>query len=804
MKHFLLTVTICCISLSLRGQLPDVSISPDFNFFDINGQQHHLYSYLNQGKIVILNFSPAWCQDCWTYHRTNALKDFYNIYGPLGTNQVRVIHIEKDEVMELADLQGLTSASTGDWITGTPYPIIDTSAANDDFMPDPLPTIYGIYPNKFLFNIGRLTSDELFDFLVAYTGPTNIPDTMIKVSMDLVKHPSCTDFEDGAISLSVTGPGLSYSFAWNNGDTTPEISNLLEGIYRCTISDNLGNVHIIDPIDLSDPDTLSLSFLKNTPISETSNDGSVIANVSGGTPPYTYIWSTGGTVDRIQNLGEGVYSVQVIDANGCQIAGSTELKVPDCSIVVLYNVEATACDENPDGAINIEIAGATPPVTFDWSNGATSQSLIDIPSGGYELTVTDAIGCTRTIGTTVGINDDTRPVARVKSQPIRLYLNENGIAEIFAEQVDSGSFDNCAILDMQLAQEIFDCQDIGRNFVEFTVIDKNLNLSSRDVEILVLDTIQPYYLCTENVTVAACDGIVNYTIPQAVDNCPNGSRTIFEGIGSGKSFPLGTSVESYTYVASDGTRLTCDVNVTVEKRITAEVRINDASCPGETDGSATVVVESDEPYTFRWSDGQATQSAVNLAPGNYQVTVSQANECTFIKNFFVGEPVELSIRVDSIKIPDGQSDIYVTILGGTPPYRYEWRSQQNNIVSTVQDPANLQPGTYQLLVTDDNGCTTSSSIRADQATPVEEYVLFRDLTLGPNPTGGKFSLSFRHGLGQPAELYLKNMFGHTLYRSNFLLSSVNYFDPGNLAAGFYLVELHLQGHRKELPLLVLN
>ncbi|NND32132.1 MAG: redoxin domain-containing protein, partial [Saprospiraceae bacterium] len=447
MKQIVIIIFLLNLAFSSSAQLSTASVSPDFNFFDINGKQHHLYSYLSQGKVVIVNFSPAWCQECWNYHRINALKDFYTLYGPTGTNQARVIFIEKDETMELSDLQGITTATAGDWITGTPYPIIDTSAANEDFMPDALPTIYGIYPNKFLSNIGRLTTEELFTFMQEYTGPTVQPDTMIKVTLEQMKTPSCADFSDGALAISVDGPGTSYTFAWNNGDTTPNIAGLLEGVYRCTITDNLDNVHIIDPITLSDPDTLSLTFLQNTPTSETSNNGSIIANVTGGTMPYTYIWNTGGMTNTIGDLGEGNYSVQIIDAQGCQISGATELTIPDCSVVVSINVEATSCDENPDGAVNILIDGATPPVTFAWNNGANTQSLIGVPSGGYELTVTDAIGCQATVGAMVAIDDRIRPAARIRQGPIEFYLNEEGLVEISAAEIDSGSFDNCGILD---------------------------------------------------------------------------------------------------------------------------------------------------------------------------------------------------------------------------------------------------------------------------------------------------------------------------------------------------------------------
>ncbi len=775
----------------LFAQLPNVSISPDFNFFDINGKQHHLYSYLSQGKVVILNFSPAWCQECWSYHKTNALKDFYTLYGPDGTDQARVIFIEKDEAMELSDLQGLTSATAGNWVDGTPYPIIDTSAANEDFIPDALPTIYGIYPNKFVFNIGKLTSDEIFDFVQAYSGPTVGPDTMIKVDFDEIKAPSCPGFDDGAIRLSVDGPGLEYSYAWNNGDTTQDISGLHGAIYRCTITDNLGNNHIIDPITLEEPDTLSLLFLQNTPTSETASNGSIIASINGGTPPYNFIWNTGATTDRLENIGEGTYSVQVIDANGCQVSDSSTLSVPDCSLVISINVRPTSCDENPDGEVNILVDGASPPLTFAWNNGATTQSLLNVPSGGYELTVTDAIGCMAIVGGMVEIEDQIIPTARIKEGPILLYLDENGRAEIRAEQVDSGSFDNCAILSMDLEQEMFDCSDIGRNFVEFTVIDNNLNLNSRDAEILVLDTITPVYECPEDITIAACDGIVNYSPPRIVDNCTTGSVTRLEGLGPGASFPLGTSLEKYTYTSGDGTRIECAFNVTVEKKIDARVETQDASCPGESDGSATVRVDSStEDYEYNWSNGQNTQTAVGLESGLYSVTVSSINECTFVKSFFIGEPTELFIRLDSIKAPDGNGDIYISVLGGTPPYRYEWTNTEG-IVSTVQDPKDLPFGTYQIRVKDSRNCETSNSIKADLSTDIQEENLLTGISLSPNPTRQFVDLVIDGQLGKMAHVAIRSIAGKNLFESSFPVSAINSIDVEGLPSGFYFVRIQI-------------
>lgn len=787
-KCWLTSIAVFMTTLS-SAQLEDLSIAPDFNLFDINGKQHHLYSYLSQGKTVILNFSPAWCQECWTYHKTNALKDFYTLYGPTGTNSVTVIFVEKDEVMGLADLHGQTTASAGNWVDGTPYPIIDSSVINVDYQPDALPTIYGIYPNKLLFNLGRQTTDELFEFLDGYQGSPPGPDTMIKVDVVETMSPSCNNFSDGKIDISVDGPGTKYSYAWTNGDTTQDISNLLSGIYRCTISDNLGNVHIIDPIELRNPDTLAIEFLKNTPTTPTSNNGSLIASVGGGTPPYEYLWDNGSTSFELGNLPEGTYMLLVRDANGCSASDSVELKVPECSVVVSINVEPTSCDEDPDGEVNILIDGATQPVTFEWNNGASTQSLINVPSGGYELTVTDAIGCSAIVGATVDIRDDVNPVAQIRKGPITFYLNPEGMVEVRPGQIDSGSYDNCGILDMQLEQQLFTCEDLGRNFVRFTVIDNNLNLHSRDAEILILDTLQPYFQCTEDITVASCDGVVHYPIPEVVDNCPSGSVLRFEGLGSGADFPLGSSTEKYSYVAGNGTRLECSFTINVTDRISADVTSTDVSCQGATDGMARVNIEGAGTYDYLWSDGQTAQTAVGLAVGTYGVTVSSDSSCTFEKTVFIGEPSELFIRLDSIKLPDDDYNVYVSVFGGTPPYRFSWINSEGESLTNTEDAQDLPQDSYKLEVLDAKNCMTSTTIIVDPSTSIEGAAL-PSVTISPNPSSRVVNVNFSgKEMSGRVVLQIRSVTGQLMHSQQMETSQTQQVDISTLNAGYYTLTI---------------
>ena len=145
-----------------NAQMADGSTVPDFTSTDINGNTHALYAdYLNQGKPVVIDVSATWCGPCWSYHNTHALKDLYTVYGPAGSDEMGVLFVEGDGSTNQADLEGTGNSTAGDWVTGTPYPILDDAAVSNLLQISYYPTIYGVCPDGKIYEFGQENASSL-------------------------------------------------------------------------------------------------------------------------------------------------------------------------------------------------------------------------------------------------------------------------------------------------------------------------------------------------------------------------------------------------------------------------------------------------------------------------------------------------------------------------------------------------------------------------------------------------------------------------------------------------------------------
>jgi thiol-disulfide isomerase/thioredoxin len=219
-KKWLHSCLLLAFAIRLSAQLPDGTVAPDFAAQDIQGQTHHLYNLLDSGKIVILEFSATWCPPCWVYHTSHALQDLYAAHGPAGDNKLRVLFIEGDPSTNLNCLygsSGCNGGSAGNFVEGTPYPILDNSSIANAYQIAYYPTLFVICPNKKIYQVDPLNADGLWE------KANHCP-----LSMG-INNAGIFQYKPGSELLELCGiQDLAPSFALTNLGSAPLTSATLE------------------------------------------------------------------------------------------------------------------------------------------------------------------------------------------------------------------------------------------------------------------------------------------------------------------------------------------------------------------------------------------------------------------------------------------------------------------------------------------------------------------------------------------------------------------------------------------------
>ncbi len=215
------------------------------------------------------------------------------------------------------------------------------------------------------------------------------PDTL-KIILDSIKNLLCYGDSSGAILITITGGTGPYNIAWSTGDTIEDLINLSGGQYSVSVVDSHG-CNTTDTFIVLEPPLLIVNVSWNPP-SSCGDTGTASITISGGIPPYSVQWSTGQT-DSTVNIPAGTYSVSVTDNNGCQWDTSVVFSEPNAPIIFLDSIVDVKCFGDSTGAIYITANGGTPPYIFQWSNGSTTEDLINIPAGLYTITVSGSDQC---------------------------------------------------------------------------------------------------------------------------------------------------------------------------------------------------------------------------------------------------------------------------------------------------------------------------------------------------------------------------------------------------------------------------
>jgi len=265
--------------------------------------------------------------------------------------------------------------------------------------------IDGLEPGSYVMYVEDAIGCSAISELIEVGEPTPI----IEAAPAVITDSDCNGEAGGSIDVSISGGTPPYSYDWSNGSTDEDPSGLTAGTYQFTATDANGCTFLSPIYLIQEPTAISIASVITTDAGcNGAATGAIDIEVSGGTSPYSFLWSNGLTDEDPSGLVAGDYSVTITDGNGCEIT-SEDITVGEPSEIVITASTATdaECNGDASGSINISVAGGTPPYTYFWSNGEDTQDIDGLAAGDYTGTITDANGCTLVSPTiTIGEPDE--------------------------------------------------------------------------------------------------------------------------------------------------------------------------------------------------------------------------------------------------------------------------------------------------------------------------------------------------------------------------------------------------------------
>lgn len=508
---------------------------------------------------------------------------------------------------------------------------------------------------------------------------------------------------NGSATATPNGGTGPFTYQWlPNGGNTQTQNGLTAGTYTVIITDATGcsGSSTVTILNNGMPSTLQTS---SAPPSCTNGNNGTATVVANNQPPFTYLWSNGGTSSTITGLTPGNYSVVVTNSNGCTATATVTVVQPVPLTLSTMQTDAS-CFNSSNGAATANANGGSAPYTYLWSNGASTQSVNNLSAGNYFVTVTDAAGCTTVIN--VQIN-----------QPAQLQSN----ISMFQNATCFGSNDGSASVNVVGGVQPY---QYSWNTNPPQIYQTASNLSSGNY----LATITDANGCTitQNVFINQPQPVtaVNHTISVSCFGGNNGSGTVVPSGGtppytySWNTVPVqttstatGLSAGTYQVMITDIYGCTGSVTVVVTEPNALAVttgNIQNVSCNGGNNGTATgIVTGGTGPYTYSWNTlpVQTSPTATGLTAGNYIFTITDANGCSATSQINITQPALLATTATGTDtICPGQNVIVnATSTGGNGGYTYFWSNGLGAGASHTVSPVSTT--FYTVITTDQLGCT---------------------------------------------------------------------------------------------------
>lgn len=509
---------------------------------------------------------------------------------------------------------------------------------------------------------------------------TIAPELYVTISAEDI---NCNGGTTTAVATA-TGGVEPYSFVWNNGETTQNIT-VSADTYYVTVTDNNRCMAVADLV-ITEPRPLTVTINAGT-INCFGGTTTAVANVNGGVSPYAITWSTLEEATSITAMA-GIYTVTVIDSNECTEMANVTITQPEV-LTVTIDAETINCYGGTTTAL-ANVNGGTAPYAITWST-MEEATTITATAGNYTVTVIDSNECTETANAVI-----TQPDA------LSVTINAGTIG------CDVTTTTAVAVAEGGVAPYAFawSNQEYTQNITD--IVPGNYSV-----------TVTDDHSCSAMTNVVVTEpAMLSVSIDAGTINCHGGTTTVEANVTGGttpyalawsnneNTLNINAAAGEYSVIVTDANGCSATASTTIEEpaELTVSIIAGAINCHGGTTMAVAHANGGVSPYLYAWSNQGTAQNISNIVAGNYSVTVVDNHECSVTATTTITEPEYVNLIADeTVNFCEGSS-VTVTLVDGAT--NVVWSNSEvgaNNEIGIA--------GTYTVSA-DVNGCTYTDQVDA--------------------------------------------------------------------------------------------
>lgn len=704
--------------------------------------------------------------------------------------------------------------------------------------------------NKTTFGVAIGINVSSNDVYIDHIRMTVFVDPRPYLTNPVITNVSCNGGNNGSASVTASGGISPYTFSWTTApvQTSSTATGLSAGTYTVIVADANGCTNGGTTATVTQPTAITTTVSSTNVNCNGGNNGSATVTANGGTPAYTYLWSSGQTTSSASGLSFGNYTITVTDSKGCTKTGTVSITQPT-AITVTTTVTNASCSSS-NGTASVVASGGTPSYTYSWSNGQSTTTATGLSAGSYTITVTDNKGCTKT-GVANISNTGSPTITVTSTTSVTCNGGNNGSASISASggvspytylwcngQTTTNATGLSATCNITVTDAVGCASVTSVNISQPSALTSTISATSPtcnsgndgSASVNVSGATPPYtYLWNASATTQNISGLIagNYSVtitdangctktstitvtqpnpvsvnitPASPSICNGSSVTLSAGFGySSYSWSTGqtivsiivspTTTSSYSIIVSDVNGCTGSTSTTVTVKPvpptpTVFINGNTTFCQGDSVQLVAPVGYS----SYVWSPGGKTTTSIDVnSAGNYIVTVTNSQGCTASStptNVTVNALPSATLSVTAPICGNNNGSITASVGNGNPPYTFSWNTGETT--ATVTGLTGSPTQTLIVTVTDSNNCSSQATALVTCATGINNYDSQNQISIFPNPSNGLFTIQSSDRI---SNIEISNLIGEKIYFSQINLDKTE-IDLSKEPTGIYFIKVN--------------